>query len=164
MMKHGMNVLRQATQFLKPIIALDVPLYALAKFTQWKWPQTHGESQFVILFGGLHIEMAVWNTYGDYLEGSGWTSVLTRAGIASSGTADSFLKAAHLTRTRHAHQISVLALAKLQNDALLKCAVLHDDTTKEIWQRNMIKKPDISVLGYCSQHGNHWINFCEGTS
>ena len=144
MMKHGMNVLRQATQFLNPdqtpIIALDVPLYALAKFTQWKWPQTHGESQFVILFGGLHIEMAVWNTYGDYLEGSGWTSVLTRAGIASSGTADSFLKAAHLTRTRHAHQISVLALAKLQNDAFLKCAVLHDDTTKEIWQRNMIKK------------------------
>ena len=84
--------------------------------------------------------MAVWNTYGDYLEGSGWTSVLTRAGIASSGTADSFLKAAHLTRTRHAHQISVLALAKLQNDAFLKCAVLHDDTTKEIWQRNMLKK------------------------
>ena len=48
MMKHDMDVLRQATQFLNPdqtpIIALDVPLYALAKFTQCKWPQTHGES------------------------------------------------------------------------------------------------------------------------
>ena len=37
MMKHGMNMLRQATQFLNPdqtpIIALDAPLYALAKFT-----------------------------------------------------------------------------------------------------------------------------------
>ena len=144
MIKHGMNMLRQATQLLNPdqtpIIALDAPLYALAKFTQWKWPQTHGESQFVILSGGLHIEMAVWNTYGDYLEGSGWTSVLTQAGITSSGTADSFLKAAHLTRTRHAHQISVLSLANLQNDPFLKCDVLHNDTTKEIWQKNMIKK------------------------
>ena len=35
MMKHGMNVLRQATQFLNteqtPVIALDALLYALAK-------------------------------------------------------------------------------------------------------------------------------------
>ena len=52
----------------------------------------------------------------------------------------SFLKAVHLTRTRHAHQISALALAKLQNDAFLKCDILHDDTTKEIWRKNMIKK------------------------
>ena len=51
-----------------------------------------------------------------------------------------FLKAAHPTRTRHAHQISVLSLAKLQNDPFLKCDVLHDDTTEEIWQKNMIKK------------------------
>ena len=45
------------------------------------------------MLGGLHIEMAVWNTLGDYLEDSGWTAALTQAGIASSGTADSFLKA-----------------------------------------------------------------------
>lgn len=41
-----------------------------------------------IVFGRLHTEMAMWKTYGDYLKGSGWTNVLTQAGMASSGTAD----------------------------------------------------------------------------
>jgi hypothetical protein len=72
-----------------------------------------------LTLGGFHIEMAMWKTYGNYLEVSGWTTALTEAGIASSGTADSFLKASHLTRTRHAHQVSVLALAKLQQDAFM---------------------------------------------
>ena len=97
-----MNVLRQATQFLNPeqttIIALGAPLLLLAKFTQWKWQEIHDENKFVILLRGgggegSHIEMVeigVWSTYGDYLEESGWTSILTQAGIASSGTADSY--------------------------------------------------------------------------
>ena len=88
---------------------------------QWKWPDTHGEDKHVIMMGGLHIEMAMWNTFGDYLEGSGWTTALTQANVASSGTADSFLNASHLTRTRHGHQVSLLALHKLQDDAFLSC-------------------------------------------
>lgn len=47
MIKHGMNVIRWSTDFLNPgqipVVALDAPLYALAKFTQWNWPDTHGE-------------------------------------------------------------------------------------------------------------------------
>ena len=43
MIKHGMDVLREATQFLNlgqiPVMAVDAPLYALAKFVQWSWPQ-----------------------------------------------------------------------------------------------------------------------------
>jgi hypothetical protein len=53
------------------------------------------------MMGGLHIEMALWNVLGDLLEGSGWTNTLTEADVASSGVADSFLKASHLTRTRY---------------------------------------------------------------
>ena len=72
MIKHGMDVLREATQFLNPgqipVVALDAPLYALAKYIQWNWPQTHGEDKYVAMLGGLHIEMAIWNTYGDYLQ------------------------------------------------------------------------------------------------
>ena len=38
MIKHGMNIIRESTQFLNPgqipVIALDAPLYALAKFIQ----------------------------------------------------------------------------------------------------------------------------------
>ena len=47
--KHGMNVAREAAQFLNPgqipVIALDAPLYALAKLVQWHWPRTHGEDR-----------------------------------------------------------------------------------------------------------------------
>ena len=53
------------------------------------------------MLGGLHIEMALWNVLSDLLDGSGWTGALSEAGVASSGVADSFLKATHLTRTRY---------------------------------------------------------------
>ena len=92
------------------------------------------------MLGGLHIEFAIWNTFGDYLESSGWTTALTRAGVASSGTADSFLKAAHLTRTRHGHQISALALSKLQQDAFLYTELLHNEEIIEACKQKMIEK------------------------
>lgn len=79
----------------------------------------------------------MWTTYGDYLEGSGWTDILMQAGIASSGTANSFLKASHLTRTRHAHQVTALALGKLQEDAYLHA---HTNETKEEWRQKMIQR------------------------
>ena len=77
---------------------------------QWKWPDTHGEDRYVVMLGGVHTEMAVWNTLGHYLENSGWTTALTQAGIASSGTADSFVNAAHLTKRRQGDQACALAL------------------------------------------------------
>ena len=104
MVKHGMDVIRQAVTFLNPgqvpIITVDQPLFALAKMVQWKWPDSHGEQAYVVILGGLHIEMALWSVLGDFLDGSGWTVALTEADVASSGVADSFLKASHLTRTR----------------------------------------------------------------
>lgn len=51
------------------MIAMDAPLYALAKLVQWNWPQSYDESQYVVMFGGLHVEMALWKTFGDYLAG-----------------------------------------------------------------------------------------------
>ena len=69
------------------------------------------------MFGGLHLEMAFWKTIGDFLDQSGWTVALEKADITSSGVAQSFLKASHLARTRHAHQVTALSLAKLQKEA-----------------------------------------------
>ena len=115
-----MDVQKQAIEYLNPgqipVTIFDQPLFALAKFVQWKWPDTYGEQKYVVMFGGLHIEMALWNTLGDVLENSGWTAALTEAEVASSGTASSFLKVAHLAKTRHAHQITLLALKKLQHN------------------------------------------------
>ena len=56
----------------------------------------------MVMMGGLHIEMAMWNTVGDFLESSGWEAALTQAGTASSGIVASFLKASRLTKTRYA--------------------------------------------------------------
>jgi hypothetical protein len=55
------------------------------------------------MMGRLHIEKVLWNTVGDLLDVSGWTTALTEFEVASSGTVDLFLKISHITRTQHAH-------------------------------------------------------------
>ncbi|XP_068749352.1 uncharacterized protein [Montipora capricornis] len=93
------------------------------------------------MFGGLHIEMALWSVCGDLLEDSRWTTALAEAGIASSGTAESFLKVTHLTRTRHAHQVTVLALHKLQREAFrLSPGPVYDEESFERWKTSSSEK------------------------
>ena len=62
------------------------------------------------LYEGLHIEMAALKSLGTLLEDSGWTSAIVEAGLASSGTAESFLTASSVTKTRQAHQITSCTL------------------------------------------------------
>jgi hypothetical protein len=38
----------------------------------------------VVVFGGLHNEVAALKMLGDLLEDSGWTGVLVQAGVATS--------------------------------------------------------------------------------
>ena len=114
-------MLKRATQFLNPsqipVIALDAPLYALVKYVQWNWPQTHGESKYVVMFGGLHIEME----YIGRLLGVIWLDCCTNSGrYCIFRHSRLFLEAVHLSRTRHAHQVSTLALSKLQQDVFLQ--------------------------------------------
>ena len=45
-----------------------ISLYLLAKLVQWKWPDVCGELVHVVIMGGLHLEIALWNTLGDVLE------------------------------------------------------------------------------------------------
>ena len=121
MIRHSMIVVRDAVQFLNPgqipVVTFDQPLYAIAKQVQWNRPDMFGEDQFVVMLGGLHIEMASFKALGNWLDGSGWTDVLVQAEVANSGTADSFLKASHITRTRHAHQVTAATLFILQKQA-----------------------------------------------
>jgi hypothetical protein len=56
-----------------------------------KWLEIYGEDRFVVMFGGLHIEMAAFKLLGDLLKGTGWVTALSEADIASLGTAESFL-------------------------------------------------------------------------
>ncbi|KAG0723068.1 hypothetical protein GWK47_043326 [Chionoecetes opilio] len=121
MIRHSMDIVKTAVDVLNPgqipVLTCDQPLYILAKQIQWSWPTSYGEDRFVVMFGGLHIEMASLKVLGDLLEGSGWTGALVQAGVATSGTADSFLKASHVTRTRRAHQVTASSLYVLQQSA-----------------------------------------------
>ena len=114
MIRHSIDVVRNAVQHLNPgqtpVLSCDQPLFTLAKQIQWKWPDTYGEDKLVVMFGGLHIEMTALKTLGDWLQGSGWTQALGQAEITTAGTAYSFLRAAHVTRTRRAHQVTAAAL------------------------------------------------------
>ena len=119
--RHAMDVAQQAVHHLNPgqvpVLTLDQPLHAIAKQIQWNWSSGYGEDKFVILLGGLHLEMASLATIGDLLDGSGWTHALALANIATPGTAESFLKTTHVTRTRHAHQVTASALSILLHTA-----------------------------------------------
>ena len=146
MIKHAMDIIKKATQSLNPgqipISTFDQPLYALAKFIQWKFPRTHGELVHVVMLDGLHIEMALWCMLGNLLNGSGWTTALTQSDVASAGTADSYLKCSRLMRTRSAHQVTIAALRKLQIDAfnLFNGPNNCDDPNFSAWRHEMSEK------------------------
>lgn len=98
-----------------PVIAVDQPLFALAKQIQWELQNTHGEDHLVVMFGALHVAMAAFKALGKWLTGSGWTEVLSNTGETMPGASDSFLVASHLTKTRRAHQKTMAALHLLQH-------------------------------------------------
>ena len=121
MILHAMNMIKAAVNHINssqiPVITLDQPLFALGKLIQWNWPSTHGEDKFILMLGGLHIEMAAFKLLGDWLDGSGWTSALVAAEVATGGVAESFIKATHVTRTRRVHQVTAACLFILQSKA-----------------------------------------------
>ena len=120
-----------------PVIALDQPLFAVAKEIQLSWRDLYGEKKFVVMFGGLHIEMAFLKVIGGWLEGSGWTTVLTDANVATPGTAESFFKAASVTHSRWAHQVTACSSFILVQKAYTKCkegvANKNDIMSSESW-------------------------------
>ena len=120
MIKHAMMITKEAIEFLNPgqipVIAMDQPLFSLAKQIQWTWPSV-SEEHFVVMLGGLHIEMAILNMLGKWLDGSGWSSALVEAGVATSGRAAALLSASHVKCSRYAHQVTVASLYTLQSNA-----------------------------------------------
>lgn len=107
-----------------PVIAAVQQIYAVTKLAQWHWPEIYGDDKFVIVFGGLHIEMAALKSIGTLFQDSGSTGAIVEAGIASPETADSFLTASSITRIRQMHQITACSLYKLLRAA-------HTDYSKE---------------------------------
>jgi len=63
-----MDKVKETVTFLNqgqvPVITGDQPIYAVMKQIQWHWPDRYGEDKFVIMFGGLHIELAALKSIG----------------------------------------------------------------------------------------------------
>ena len=124
MIKHGMDIIKQATSYLNPgqtpVITLDQPLFAIAKKIQWTWPQQYGEELYLVMMGGLHIEMCFLNVLGDLCEGSGLATAISRAGITTEGRVDAVMKGSQTSRGQWVHQVTACALFELQSIAYLE--------------------------------------------
>ena len=76
-----------------------------------------------------HYDRVWWTSHnalstktGDWLEDSGWCTLLTDV-IASSRKAESFLNASHVSRTRYVHQVSAAAIHILMTRAYQKQSI-----------------------------------------
>ena len=63
--------------------------------------------------------------------------MLTESGIAPSGTAESFLHASHITRTRLVHLLTLAVLYSLKQDAYLAEGI--DDQSFEEWEKHKLE-------------------------
>ena len=82
MIRHSLDVVKNAMEHLNPgqmpVVTFDHPLFTLAKQIHWKWPESYREDKLVVMFGGLHIEMAALKMLGDWLQRE-WLGACTGA-------------------------------------------------------------------------------------
>lgn len=139
MMKHTMEIVKTTTEFINPgqtpVLGGDLPLFAICKQLQWEFPDTLGEDKFVMQLGALHIEDKCQLMMGKVLRGSGWDRALAQADVLSSGRAQSALDDHHIKRTRYAHQVSLVSLSHLKQNAYLQYTsnVLGPCESYEMW-------------------------------
>ena len=123
--RHTLDVINQAVAYLNPdqtpVIAFDQPLFAIAKRLQWHYPDQYGASNFVIMMGALHIEMAFMSAIGDWLEDSGWTAALSNAKVSTPGN-QSLVSGHDVAITKYCHQVTACALHQLMHQSFNECA------------------------------------------
>ena len=74
----------------------------------------YGEDKLILMMGGLHIEIAMDNMMGKWLDGSGWVEMIAKSGVSTTGRSEALLKGSHVKRTRYAHEVSFAALSILR--------------------------------------------------
>ena len=98
-MIYCMSTIRRTTEYVNPgqipVMVADPPLYTLSKRLQWKFCDTDiAEDKFLIMPGVMRTEEMLWTPSGDWLDHSN-----TKTAVATSGSAQSFIGAAHICRT-----------------------------------------------------------------
>ncbi|KAK3730138.1 hypothetical protein QZH41_015848 [Actinostola sp. cb2023] len=133
MIRHAIYVVGQTVRFLNPgqvsILDCDQPKKSPKKSNGTGHRRMVRKSLW--LCSGVFTELAALKAIGNWIEDSGWTNALVQAEVTNPGTADSFLKASHVSCTRHAHQIwhqirytATISLGRAQIPSVE--ALLHD--------------------------------------
>ena len=95
-----MSLVRQITCHVNPeqipVLTVDQPLYAIAKRTQWKWPDEYGEKCYSDR-RSPHLD-GYAKVIGIWLDGSGWSYVMTSANVTAEGRTAGLVKGAYISR------------------------------------------------------------------
>ena len=141
MVKHSMDLIQRATSHVNPgqvpVITLDQPLYAIAKKIQWSWPDTYGDKSYVVMMGGLHTEMAFLAAIGNWLSGSGWSTVMSVADVTTEGRSDYLLKGHETSTSQWAHQVTAAALYHLMVEAYAQQKDDQNEQSFDEWRKDM---------------------------
>ena len=151
MVHHCIEIVRNTINHLNPgqitVLTTDQPVYALGKQVQWTYDKNYKDVTW--LMGTLHIEMALINAIGNWIQGSGWVEAFVQANITTADRIDSFLNGSKVKTTHHAHQLSWAVLIKLSHSAF-------DDQSKfnnyVDWRNHLMEK---------NANANYWFQLIQ---
>ena len=90
-----------------PVDVSDCPIYALTKEVIYRFPERF--SNYVAMFGGLHIEQCLLVVHGQLIENSGLKEILQSCSLATIG-AGSVVDVNHIKRARYCMQVLLCAM------------------------------------------------------
>ena len=94
---------------------------------QWMFPDQFRDVLWMM--GPLHIKMAFLDAIGNWLDGSGWTSIFERGKITTTGRIWIYLSGSKVKQTRYAHQESLGSLIHLSILSFQKQSTIKDYAT-----------------------------------
>ena len=96
--------------------SVDIPLQR--RYSGPAWPSMHGEEKYTVLKGGPHVEMALLNVLGNWLDGSGWLAIMAASNVTREGKADALQSGSQTLTVHCTHQVTpAAALFCLQSQA-----------------------------------------------
>ena len=70
LVKHGMDVIAKATEYVNhgkvPVLIVGQSLFAIVTKIPWSLPDVYGDSKYVVMMGGIHIEIDLLNVLGHW--------------------------------------------------------------------------------------------------
>ena len=139
---HGLKTILHTTKSLNPgqtpVACIDQPLFAIAKQIQWIFHSSFCEDKLFIFFAGLHLEKQAIVLVFDLMAESGWMNhFIVKAGLGTSGAADSLIRISSIENLREFLQILLVELHMLKEKAFQ----IRNDLSQSfgVWEKEMKK-------------------------